>query len=226
MIANQHTTLAELAIKHPAASRVFNRHEFDFCCHGNRSLEEACTERGMAPESVLAEIEQESRDCSDAPRWEQRPLTELISYIVNYYHWRLREELPLLVELATRVENVHKDKAVCPRGLADHLRAIHCAVLDHLAKEETILFPIIEAGRGARAAGPIHVMEIEHDDHGENLRKTRQLTSNLTLPPEACPTWAALYLRLREFEEELMEHIHLENNILFRRALCEEGGRK
>ncbi|HZO85515.1 MAG TPA: hemerythrin domain-containing protein, partial [Verrucomicrobiae bacterium] len=105
----------------------------------------------MAPESVLAEIEQESRDCSDAPRWEQRPLTELISYIVNYYHWRLREELPLLVEMATRVENAHKDKAACPRGLADHLRAIHCAVLDHLAKEETILFPIIEAGRGARA---------------------------------------------------------------------------
>jgi regulator of cell morphogenesis and NO signaling len=98
---------------------------------------------------------------------------------------------------------------------------MHAAVLDHLYKEEAILFPMIEAGAGSRAAQPVHMMEIEHEDHGQSLRMIRKLTLNFTLPPEACATWAALYRRLEEFETELMEHIHLENNILFRRALCE-----
>jgi regulator of cell morphogenesis and NO signaling len=221
MIATTDTTLAELAVKHPSASRVFHRHGLDFCCHGNRALEEACHERGLLPEAILNEIETEDSRVTDAPRWERRPLSELASHIVDFYHRRLREELPLLVGMAARVEQVHRDKAACPRGLADHLDRMHRAVLEHLAKEETILFPMIQSGRGARAAAPIHTMEIEHEDHGESLRQTRLLTSNLVPPAEACATWTALYLRLEEFEAELMEHIHLENNILFRRALCE-----
>lgn len=215
------TTLAELAVKQPAASRVFQRHRLDFCCHGNRPLQEACDEYGLASESVLAEIESEGRKCGEVSRWEERPLSELIAFIVNYYHGRLREELPLLVAMASRVEQVHREKATCPRGLAGHLEFMHAAVLEHLFKEEAVLFPMIEAGSGSRAAGPVHMMEIEHEDHGESLRMIRKLTSNFTLPPEACVTWAALYRRLEDFETELMEHIHLENNILFRRALCE-----
>src|SRR5262249_7474807 len=104
---------------------------------------------------------------------------------------------------------------------ASHLQSIHLSVTDHLAKEETILFPMILAGRGRLAGPPIHVMEIEHRDHAENLQRTRLLTDNLNPPPEACSTWSALYLRLDDFEAELMEHIHLENNVLFRRALME-----
>lgn len=215
------TTLAELAVKHPAASRVFYRHGLDFCCHGNRPLDDACAELGLVSESVMAEIASEDLFCGDRPRWEKHPLPELMAHIVNDYHRRLREEIPLLVEMAARVEKVHREKDSCPAGLTLHLENIHRAVLDHLAKEETILFPMIEEGRGSRAAAPIHVMEIEHEDHGENLRRTRLLTANLTPPAEACGTWKALYLRLAEFEAELMEHIHLENNILFRRALCE-----
>jgi regulator of cell morphogenesis and NO signaling len=221
MMETTQTTLAELAVKQPAASRVFHRHRLDFCCHGNRSLEDACDERGLAPESILREIENEERICGDIPRWDYRPIAELINYIVNHYHCRLREELPLLVAMASRVEQVHREKATCPRGLAAQLDLIHRAVLEHLAKEETVLFPMILAGRGSRASGPIHMMEIEHDDHGENLKKIRELTADLTAPVEACPTWKALYLRLEEFEAELMEHIHLENNVLFRRSLCE-----
>lgn len=215
------TTLAELAVKEPAASKVFQRYRLDFCCHGNRPLQEACDEYGLAPESVLAEIESEVRKGGEVSRWEERPLAEVIAYIVNYYHRRLREELPLLVAMASRVEQVHIEKAACPRGLAGHLEFMHISVLEHLFKEEAVLFPMIKSGAGSRAAAPVHMMEIEHEDHGESLRMIRDLTSNLTLPPEACATWAALYRRLEEFETELMEHIHLENNILFRRALCE-----
>jgi regulator of cell morphogenesis and NO signaling len=220
MLSTQ-TTLAELAVKQPAASRVFQRYRLDFCCHGNRPLQEACHEYGLVPESVLAEIETEGRKCGKSSRWEERPLYELIAHIVNYYHRRLREELPLLVAMASRVEQVHREKASCPHELASRLEFMHAAVLEHLYKEEAVLFPMIAAGAGARAAAPVHMMEIEHEDHGESLQKIRQLTSNFTLPPEACATWAALYRRLEEFEAELMEHIHLENNILFRRALCE-----
>jgi regulator of cell morphogenesis and NO signaling len=220
MLSTQ-TTLAELAVKQPAASRVFQRYRLDFCCHGNRPLREACDEYGLVPESVLAEIENEGRNRAESSRWEERPLSELITHIVNYYHRRLREELPALVAMASRVEQVHGEKAACPHDLARHLEFMHSAVLEHLFKEESVLFPMIAAGAGARAAAPVHMMEIEHEDHGESLQKIRRLTSNFTLPREACATWAALYRRLEEFEAELMEHIHLENNILFRRALCE-----
>ena len=109
--------------------------------------------------------------------------------------------------------------SACPRGLRVHLENIHAAVLDHVAKEEQILFPLILSGRGRLAGGPVHVMEQEHQDHGANLGVTRQMTANLTPPPEACATWRALYVRLDAFEAELMDHIHLENNILFPRAL-------
>jgi regulator of cell morphogenesis and NO signaling len=94
------------------------------------------------------------------------------------------------------------------------------AVLDHLAKEEQVLFPLIASGRGQFAAGPAHVMEMEHDEHARNLGELRRLTNNMQPPDGACITWHALYLALRQFEEELMVHIHLENNVLFPRALA------
>ncbi|HEU4796376.1 MAG TPA: DUF542 domain-containing protein, partial [Pyrinomonadaceae bacterium] len=103
------TTLAELAVKQPAASRVFQRYRLDFCCHGNRPLQEACDEYGLAPESVLAEIESEGRKTGEISRWEEKPLSELISHIVGFYHRRLRGELPLLVAMAARVEQVHRE---------------------------------------------------------------------------------------------------------------------
>ncbi len=213
------TTLADLAVSHPAASRVFHRHGLDFCCHGGKPLADACAERGLSAEGVLAEIRSEESAAPDLPRWHERPVPELIEHIVSFYHRRLREELPELVALATRVENRHAEKASCPRGLRTHLEEVHQAVLEHLAKEETVLFPMILGGRGRMVAGPIYVMESEHVDHAESLQKTRTLTHDLVAPEEACPTWRALYLRLQQLEVELMDHIHLENNILFRRVL-------
>jgi len=213
-------TLAELAVTLPAASRVFRRYGLDFCCHGARPLAEACAPRGVDPASVLAEIESERGVVPDFTRWDERPLEELIDHLVGYYHRRLRDELPELVALAAKVESRHADKASCPRGIRAHLEEVHRAVLEHLAKEEQVLFPMIRAGRGSMTRGPIDVMESEHQDHAENLARTRSLTADLTAPDEACPTWRALYLRLGALEAELMEHIHLENNVLFRRVLA------
>lgn len=213
-------SLADLAVAHPAAARVFYRHGLDFCCGGQRSLADACAARGLDPHAILAAIEAEKAAVPDSPRWHERPLSDLVAHIVGFYHRRLRETLPDLHAMAQKVEMRHADKASCPRGLAAHLEAVHASVLDHLEKEEQILFPLILAGHGSRAQGPIHVMEVEHDNHRANLERTRALTASLTAPEEACTTWRALYLGLQQLEQELMEHIHLENNVLFPRALA------
>ncbi len=214
-------TLADLAVSHPAASRIFYRNGLDYCCGGRRPLSEACNERGLDPAMLLEEIEKEETGTPDSSRWAARPIRDLVLFIVNHYHARLRTEIPELVAMAEKVEKVHADKASCPHGLRDHLEAVQYAVEDHLNKEEGILFPLIINGRGFHAAGPIRVMEHEHRDHAANLLRTRQLTNSLVAPPEACATWRALYSRLRALESELMEHIHLENNLLFQRALNE-----
>jgi len=218
---DQNPTLADLAITHPGATRVFLRHGLDFCCRGRRPLGEVCTEKGIDPKTVLAEIDNEDGRGHELSDLAGKPIGELVDFIEGYYHKRLRAELPELITMAEKVEQVHADKATCPRGLSDHLRMIHGAVLDHLAKEEQVLFPMTRGGYRERAGAPIRVMEQEHEDHGRNLESLRALAHEFIAPPQACATWKALYLRLGRMSDELMEHIHLENNVLFPRVLCE-----
>lgn len=219
------TTLAELATTHPSASRVFHRYGLDFCCGGRRPLADVCLERGLDEVAILDAIEREAAADVPSPRWDTAPVPELVAFIVSRYHNRLREELPQLVGIAAKVETKHAEKASCPRGLAQHLVEVHENVLAHLAKEEKVLFPLILDGMGRMTAGPIRVMEQEHDDHREGLLRTRELTGDLTPPEEACTSWRALYLRLDALEGDLMEHIHLENNVLFPRVLGEDAAR-
>ena len=217
---NQNPTLADLAITYPGASHVFLRHGLDFCCHGRRALDEACNEKGLDAQTILAEITEQTPPNNDVSELAQKPIEELVDFIQDYYHNRLRAELPELVSMAAKVETVHSSKASCPQNLASHLRMMHSSILDHLAKEEQVLFPMIRSGYSSQASAPIRVMEQEHEDHGKNLEQLRELTHEFTPPPEACATWKALYLRLNRLSDELMEHIHLENNVLFPRVLC------
>ena len=215
------STLAELAVTHPAAARVFYRNGLDFCCGGRRPLAAACATRGIDPDAVMAAIDAEEQVHGDDRRWDLEPLPALIDFIVETYHRRLRESLPDLIRMAEKVEARHAEKPTCPAGLTALLRTMQDAVMEHLEKEETVLFPLILAGHGRMAVGPVQVMEMEHDEHGRNLATVRRMTDDLQPPPDACPTWQALYLGLQQLEEELMVHIHLENNVLFRRALVE-----
>lgn len=212
--------LARLATTRPAAARVFHRHRLDFCCGGERTLDEACRAAGLDPELLAREIEALEGRSEPGLRWDERPLNELIDHILTRYHEPLREELPRLAAMASKVERVHADKPHAPHGLARHLGAMIEAVEDHLEKEEQILFPAIRAGHGQGLSMPIHVMEQEHDDHGASLRRIRALTADLVPPPDACTTWRTLYVGLEEFERELMDHIHLENHVLFPRSLA------
>jgi regulator of cell morphogenesis and NO signaling len=165
-------------------------------------------------------------DDDDSAAWETQTPSALIEFILRRFHEPLRIELPLLSASARLVEAEGRENALCPRGLASHLEQIHASVESHLAKEEKILFPLILAGRGAMALMPIKVMMAEHEDHTVNLRRTRELTHDFTLPSLASVTWRNLYSDLQRFEIELNRHIHLENNILFAHAMGADDGTK
>ena len=211
--------LGALARDIPGATLVFNEHQLDFCCGGHVSLRAAATIKDFDPEVIALRLQQAIAAATPAERdWNAATPAELVAHIVSRYHDIHREQLPELVRLARRVETVHGTKPECPRGLADLLELIQEEMESHMQKEEQILFPMLANGHGAMAAGPIAVMRREHDQHGENLQQMATMTNDITLPAEACNTWSALYLGLRTLREDLMEHIHLENNILFANA--------
>ncbi len=213
------STLAELAATRAGASRVFQRHALDFCCHGRISLAEVCGNKHLALDALIAELELETAKSVDFTRWDERPLADLIAHLLERFHAPHRAELPRLLAMARKVERVHSDKPSCPTGLAAELERIGEELEAHMEKEEQVLFPLILSGRGRFASMAIQVMEEEHVDHGRNLERLREMTHGYTPPAEACGTWRALYLGLAELELALMQHIHLENNVLFPRAL-------
>ena len=214
-------TLGELVTTQPAAAKIFHQNGLDYCCGGKQSLKQACAVAGLDAQRVLDEIDTVAVEGRDDVRWDRRPLEELVTHIVRRYHDPLKTELPRLIDLARRVEQVHAERDDRPVGLAALLVQVREAVESHLAKEEQILFPLIVAGRGRMAHMPVQVIIQEHDDHGQNLARIREITSNFSLPQDACATWRELYRALEELERELMDHIHLENSILFPRALAE-----
>jgi len=214
--------LAALATTRAGASRVFQRHRLDFCCGGQRDLASACTDKGLDPNAVLAEIAAESERPDAFERWDERTAGDLIDHILIRFHQPHRAELARLLVLARKVERVHGDKPNCPHGLALHLARMQDELEQHMQKEEQVLFPLIQSGRGRMARMPVQVMESEHRDHARNLAELDVLTSDYTAPAEACTSWRALFLGLFELKQELMLHIHLENNVLFPKALYGE----
>jgi regulator of cell morphogenesis and NO signaling len=212
-------TLASLSVTRAGASRVFYRHGLDFCCHGQISLREACAANELDPAKLIEEIQGEERTDETFARWDEAPLDQLIDHLLKRFHEAHRAELPRLLAMARKVEAVHGEKTTCPKGLTSHLERMSEELEMHMQKEEEVLFPLIRAGRGRMAAMPVQVMELEHKDHGQNLVRLRELVTDFNPPEEACGTWQALYLGLAELESEIMQHIHLENNALFPRAL-------
>ncbi|MDT3666926.1 iron-sulfur cluster repair protein YtfE [Cronobacter dublinensis] len=213
--------LGELALTIPRASALFRKYNLDFCCGGKQTLLRAATRQDLN----LEMIENELATLAEAPLekdWKAAPLAEIIDHIIVRYHDRHREQLPELILQATKVERVHADKPGVPKGLAKYLTMLHEELTSHMMKEERVLFPMIKHGMGSQAMGPISVMESEHDEAGELLEVIKHATNNVTPPPEACTTWRAMYNGINELIDDLMNHISLENNNLFPRALAGE----
>lgn len=205
-------TLAEIATNLPGATAVFRAHKLDFCCGGDVALSQAVAKRGLSLPGVEAALAALKPALVNAVPSDP---TLLIDHILTRYHEVHRRELPELVRLARRVEAVHRDHADVPKGLASMLEILGDELESHMLKEESILFPLMRAGGNPMIGHPIARMRIEHDDHGERLHALEDLTRNFTPPDDACPTWRALYTGLRKLVDDLMEHIHLENNVLF-----------
>lgn len=216
------TRIGQIATEHPLATRVFARHGIDYCCGGGRALAEACREKGLDAPQLVAEILREiaAPEGRGARRFDEAPLAELVDHIVEAYHRPLYEELPRLEAMARKVHAVHGDKD--PRRFADLLAtvlALRAELEPHLEKEERELFPRL-LGSGTGGVGPtVASLVDEHNAVATLLRSSRDLTGGFVVPAEACNTWRALWHGLAALEHSLHEHIHLENNVLFRRAL-------
>lgn len=219
------------------AASVFKKHGIDFCCGGGRSIHDACERKGVDPEAVLQELkaagEDEKAAASEYNRWD---IAFLSDYIVNKYHLYVREKLPELMAYAEKVAKVHGDWRPETRKIARLFGELQQELMSHMAKEEQVLFPYVKLLSRAQKGGdkplppfgtvenPIHTMELEHDFAGETMRQIRELSDDYTPPEGACNTYRVLYAMLREFEENLHEHVHLENNILFPKAIAMERG--
>lgn len=230
-------TLADLAATSLNAVRVLEQHGLDYCCGGKRPFEEACLARGLAPEAVIREIE-EARITNEAGReWLTAPLDELVKHIISTHHEYLKLDLPVLGHRLDKVVSVHgaRDPEVLPR-MAEVFAALRAELEMHMHKEEAILFPYIEQyGRAevqnrrvppvpfGSIANPIRMMEREHASAGDALGEIRALSNNFEPPSYACSTVRALYQGLQALEADLHVHIHLENNILFPRAIALEN---
>jgi regulator of cell morphogenesis and NO signaling len=215
--------LGRLAARSWAALQTFLDRQIDFYCRGNRSLHLACEQAGIDAETVVEEIR--SRPTNGGPAedtdWNEQPLAVLVDHIVDRFHQPLHKALPLLVKQADALpcaggKSEETERHVLLRdatlNLASELNA-------HLAKEETVLFPWIRQGSGITAGNPIRVMQLEHDAAVTALRHIRKVTGDFTAPAGAPPAIKELYDGLRRLDRDLREHIHLENNVLFPRAL-------
>jgi regulator of cell morphogenesis and NO signaling len=201
--------VGEIAVTLPGATAVFRKLKLDYCCGGSISLAAAAGKRGLD----VAEIEQKLATLVAQPTDLPEETDALIAHILTRYHEVHRREIPELIQLAKRVERVHAEHPDAPAGLADLLEVMLCELTVHMQKEENILFPMMRDGQ-TMLFGPIDVMRGEHDEHGETLAAR---TQDFQPPPGSCGSWRALYNGCRKLSDDLMEHIHIENNILFPR---------
>lgn len=214
-------TVGELVAERPSRSRIFQSFQIDFCCQGNRTLIQACERRLISVEVVVKHIEAEQvlpLETTENPA--QLPPAELISHIIENHHTFLRQELPRLLAMAQRVAQVHGQHTPSLIEVYEVFTGLFQELDSHLMKEEQILFPAILAmSQNGEATlpldGPIACMMHEHDDAGEALRRLRELTHGYQPPDNACNTYRALFDGLKDLEEDLHRHIHLENSVLF-----------
>jgi regulator of cell morphogenesis and NO signaling len=230
-------TVRDLALENPAATRVFEELGIDYCCGGNRTLDEACTAAHVPVEQVANALNAAPAERL-ARNWQVEPLSELIAHIRNTHHLYTRSEIKRLAPLFEKVCSVHGANHPELRRLRETFGELAQELTMHMMKEEAVLFPYIERMEESFVAkepllpppfgtmrNPVAMMMHEHENAGEALRSLREASGGYTAPPDACLSYQTLYQALAAFEADLHEHIHLENNILFPRAVAMEPAR-
>jgi regulator of cell morphogenesis and NO signaling len=230
-------TVADIARQFPHAVPVFKKLHIDFCCNGNRLFTEVCKEAGLIPEEIKLQIVQSTEKPPIHFRADDWSASFLVDYILQNHHTYVKRTIPQLEALLAKVESVHGNEH--PEIHAIHTCFVSLAeeLLGHMQKEEQMLFPIIKQLVKHKDSGeaigsfpfqtirnPIAVMENEHAGAGEDMENIRRLTNNFNPPADACQSYRLLYKLLEEFEDDLHQHVHLENNLLFPKAIELEKG--
>lgn len=212
-----HKKVSEFVNEFPGAALVFKRHQIDFCCGGKRSLEKACSAKNIDPMLVLEEIENEMSQSPHFLRFQDWPAGLLCDYIVHNHHGYVRKTLPQLLEFSKKVAAVHGESHPELIELYSHLRELSNELTAHLEDEEKNLFPKLKE---AKTVGNelLNDLEEEHLMAGNLMQQIRDSSNDFSPPADACQTYKVLYQLLESFEQDLHQHVHLENNVLFEKV--------
>ena len=238
MTVTTEKTVREFALENPTATRVFEKLGIDYCCGGNRTLKETCRAANLDINQVLDSLESAEHGVQAAQKkrnWQTEPLADLIAHIKNTHHKYTREEIARLGPLFDKVCSVHGKNHQELLQIHEIFQGLAQELATHMMKEEIVLFPYIvrmeEATIENKPAvpapfgtvqNPVSMMEHEHDSAGNALRAMRKESNGYAVPAGGCVSYQTLYNALEAFETDLHEHIHLENNILFPRAIAME----
>jgi regulator of cell morphogenesis and NO signaling len=231
-------SVGELAAEIPGATRVFTKLGIDYCCGGKQSLADACAAVHYSVEDAAAQLETAAHTPSNAAErdWNTAPLAEIVTYIIEKHHAFTRDQLAILGALMTKVHAAHSANHPELSEVARTLQNISQELSMHMMKEEQILFPYIvemdqalqskkpvQAPMFGTVENPIRMMMLEHDSAGNELQTLRTLSNGYSVPADGCASYRSLYQELEALETDLHAHIHLENNILFPRAIRMES---
>ncbi len=221
-------SVGEIAAKDIKKVAIFKKYGIDFCCGGKKTLSQVCVEKGIDVKVVEFELEATEPQFNNVENnFNDFPLDILCDYIENTHHDYVKSVLPTLLEISNKVSNKHGGRDPELFRINELVHFVNNELMLHMKKEEVILFPFIRSLVNDKKItitkemleGPIHMMEIEHESVGEKFTEIAILTNHFTPPATACASYLMLYKTLKEFEEDLHLHIHLENNILFPKAL-------
>jgi regulator of cell morphogenesis and NO signaling len=227
------TKVKDIALSNRASRQLLEDAGLDYCCGGGKSLQEACLHADVSPEEILSRLRENAKGTGPEDlNWMAAPLCELTRHIREKHHRYVREAIPRTQALSDKVTAKHGKNHTELEDIGKLFAEVGREMIMHMQKEEQILFPYIDAlERAMNAHGsveppffqtvknPIHAMMKEHDAAGDLVRQIRVLSSEYTLPGDACTSFKAMYEALREFETDLHQHVHLENNVLFPRAV-------
>tara|TARA_R110002072_G_scaffold59514_3_gene151633 strand:+ start:60830 stop:61555 length:726 start_codon:yes stop_codon:yes gene_type:complete len=232
MTTIQEKTVGEIVTENIKAAHIFKKYGIDFCCGGGISIKKACDKAKINPsllEADLLNLDVVKDRTNDYNNWK---IDFLADHIINIHHTYVSESSTLLLQYSERVNQVHGHHYTELNEIELLVKKVVQELAAHMKKEELILFPFIKKLVAAErengsvpmipfgtVENPIKMMEAEHEEAGEIMRQIRWLTNNYTPPQKACNTYKALYSKLEEFEQDLHQHVHLENNILFPKAL-------
>ena len=234
MNLDQTQTVAEIARQHPGTVAVFEALGIDYCCGGNKSLRDACANRNVSVDDVLSHLADAlvMHPAQGEQHWMTSTVADLCSYITERHHAFTKRELPRLSTLAEKVELRHGHMYPELHQIRELVDALNSEMSMHMLKEEQVLFPRLKVVEESATRGthpppaffgalinPIRHMMSDHDDTGEMFRSLRGLTHAYCAPEDACASFRALYQGIEALELDIHQHIHLENNILFPRAV-------